>query len=73
MKGSKSVHLPRGYDEWRLSPPETDAVGVEEGQPCCRFPEDDEDMGRARKVRCDGEMVDLDGVIHCDRCGAICD
>lgn len=59
------------YDEWRLrGPEERHETGVEDGQPCERFPEPDEDMGRARPRRCTGTMVaDEDGVC-CDTCGA---
>lgn len=62
------------YDEWRLAAPDDyPEIGMEEGQPCLRFREDDEDMGGARKQRCNGEMIELDGSVYCDRCGEICD
>lgn len=58
------------YDEWRLrGPDERIEIGLEDGQPCNRFTEPDEDMGRARPRRCAGTMVDLDGDTICDRCG----
>ena len=58
------------YDQWRLSgPDEHPEIGMEEGHPCNRFPEPDEDMGRARQRRCQGEMIEVDGAICCDRCG----
>jgi len=47
-----------GYDAWRLSGHDDDRneIGTEDGQPCNRFPPDDEDMGRARPRRCTGTM-----------------
>lgn len=60
------------YDTWRLSPPETDTVGVEEGQPCGRYHEPDEDAPRGYKPKpCTGKMTDDHGVIMCDVCGEI--
>ena len=65
--------LPRDYDAWRLSgPDEGDAVGLEDGEPCNRFPEPDEDMPRGyRPKRCKGTMEDVDGFYVCDICGEI--
>ena len=46
------------YDVWKLSAPENNEIGSEEGQPCNRFPEPDEDAPRGHMpTRCDGEMV----------------
>lgn len=59
-----------GYDAWRLrGPDETDGIGVEEGQPCNRYPEPDEDMPRGYRPKpCRGEMVCEDGYVVCDTC-----
>lgn len=60
------------YDAWRLaSPDDYPEIGTEDGEPCMRFPEPDEDMGRARPRRCTGTMVEEDGTVYCDTCGEI--
>jgi len=58
-----------GYDAWRLSGHDDDRneIGTEDGQPCNRFPPDDEDMGRARPRRCTGTM-ETDQCSCCVRC-----
>ncbi len=59
------------YDTWRLTPPDAERseVGTEDGQPCLRYPETDEDAPRGyRSKPCQGEMVEEGGVIMCDRC-----
>lgn len=66
------MNLPRGYDDWRLSGPDEDRfeIGTEDGQPCNRVPEPDEDAPRGYRPRpCKGVMVDEDGVVICDTCG----
>jgi len=74
-----------GYDAWRLAAPGDEcSIGEEEGDPCNRFPEPDEDQPRGyRPTRCDGTMIradvenclcDMDG--PCNAClvaGLICD
>ena len=64
--------LPRYYDAWRLSGPDDDRpeIGTEDGQPCGRFAEPDEDAPRGyRPKQCPGYLVDDgDGGI-CDTCG----
>lgn len=52
------IALPPGYDAWRTAGPDEDRVeiGTEEGQPCNRLPEPDEDHPRPRPVRCQGTM-----------------
>lgn len=65
--------LPRDYDAWRLQgPDERHEIGVEDGQPCLRFQEPDEDAPRGHRPRpCTGTMTTEDGVTVCDRCGEI--
>ena len=48
-----------GYDAWKLAAPDDEcSIGEEEGKPCNRFPEPDEDQPRGyRPTRCDGTMV----------------
>jgi len=64
------MNLP-GHDAWRLAAPDDEcSIGEEEGQPCNRFPEPDEDQPRGYKpTRCDGTMVFYVGYIVCDVCG----
>ena len=67
--------LPPGYDAWRLAGPD-DAragIGAEDGQPCNRVSEPDEDAPRGcRPWRCTGAMTLEDGedAPICDTCGA---
>ncbi len=69
----------RGYDAWRLSTPYDDdvALGAEDGQPCNRIHEPDEDAPRGYKPRpCRGEMFIAgdesdDCWVQCDRCGEV--
>ena len=57
-----------GYDAWRLAGPDTpEPVGTEDGQPCNRYPEPDEDSPRPH--RCTGIMTYDDGQTACDVCG----
>lgn len=66
--------LPASYDAWRLSCPydDFDGVGEEEGQPCNRVHEPDEDAPRGYRPKpCNGEMIEQDGVTVCDTCGEI--
>jgi len=65
--------LPRDYDTWRLAGPDDfDSIGTEDGEPCNRFPEPDEDAPRNWKSqRCDGAMQEYDGTTACDSCGAL--
>lgn len=68
------MNLPPGYDAWRLSGPDEDRVeiGIEDGQPCNRFHEPDEDAPRGYRPRpCPGVMVEKDDAIVCDTCGEI--
>lgn len=53
------MSLPRDYDEWRLASPddESDGIGTEEGEPCNRIAEPDEDAPRGyRRKPCAGTM-----------------
>ena len=60
------------YDAWKLSAPECADIGTDEGDPCNRFPEPDEDQPRGyRPTRCDGEMVLDDGELVCNVCGEL--
>ena len=63
--------LPSNYDAWRLAgPDDTDEVGMEEGEPCNRFEEPDEDAPRGhRPWQCDGMMIDYSGEVRCADCG----
>lgn len=71
--------LPRGYDAWRLASPEDERheIGTEDGQPCLRYAEPDEDAPRGYKPKpCPGEMFiagdDTDDCwIACDTCGEV--
>jgi hypothetical protein len=68
--------LPRNYDAWRLASPfsdDLDALGVEDGDICNRFPEPDEDTPRNWRSRpCGGLMVtDAHGDVVCENCGAV--
>ena len=63
-----------GYDTWRQAAPDDDRcdVGDEEGQPCNRIEEPDEDAPRGYRPKpCPGVMIDDDGVAVCDTCGEI--
>ena len=54
------IALQASYDAWRLSSPDDESaeIGTEDGQPCNRFPEPDEDQPRGyRHKRCNGVMV----------------
>ena len=65
------------YDNWKLASPDDDRneIGTEDGQPCCRYPEPDEDAPRGYKPKpCPGEMIrsgylDDDRYIVCNTCG----
>lgn len=70
-----------GYDAWKLRGPddESDAVGQEEGQPCNRVVEPDEDAPRGYRPKpCTGTMeARHEGAeyfetswVECDQCGA---
>lgn len=71
--------LPASYDAWRLSSPEdeSDGIGTEDGQPCNRIHEPDEDAPRGYKPKpCQGVMFIAgdatdDCWIACDTCGEI--
>ena len=64
--GGEVTALPRDYDTWRLSAPEYEQIGTEDGEVCNRYPEPDEDQPRGyRPRRCNGEMQDG----SCDICG----
>ena len=65
------MNLP-GYDAWRLAAPDDEcSIGEEEGEPCNRFPEPDEDQPRGHHpARCGGTMIPDDGYLICDVCGA---
>ena len=58
----------KGYDEWKLATPwdEADEVGTEPGDECGRWQEPDEDCPKS--WRCDGTMIEEDGVVYCDTC-----
>lgn len=62
-----------GYDAWKLQgPPETDALGIVDGDTCNRCPEPDEDAPRGYRPRpCRGTMTEADGCVVCDTCGEI--
>ena len=63
-----------GYDAWKLAAPddESDAVGEEDGQPCNRIEEPDEDAPRGYRPKpCKGTMEGVDGIAVCDTCSAI--
>ena len=66
------MHIP-GYDAWRLQgPPDTDAIGIADGETCNRYPEPDEDAPRGYRPRpCDGIMEEVDGWAVCGTCGAV--
>lgn len=62
------------YDSWKLTPPDDErhAVGTEDGQPCGRYHEPDEDAPRGYKPKpCPGVMVRDDDAecAVCDTCG----
>jgi hypothetical protein len=63
------------YDRWRLSgPEEQNEIGTEDGQPCNRIHEPDEDMPRGYNPKPCGGVMNLDerdGMICCDTCGEI--
>lgn len=71
--------LPANYDAWKLASPddESDGVGAEDGQPCNRIHEPDEDAPRGYKPKpCKGTMFIAgdetdDCWIQCDTCGEI--
>lgn len=59
--------IPRHYDRDRLSAPEYEQIGTEDGEVCNRYPPEDGDHPRGyRPRRCEGEMQ-ADG--RCDICG----
>lgn len=65
--------LPRDYDTWRLAgPDQRDVVGTEDGDPCNRYKEPDEDAPRGYRPRpCRGVMVeDKHGDVACNICGS---
>lgn len=61
------------YDAWKLSgPDETPEIGTEEGDPCNRYPEPDEDQPRGYKPkRCRGMMENVDWIFVCATCGEV--
>lgn len=67
------------YDQWRLSGPDEDRhdIGTEDGKPCSRVPEPDEDAPRGYRPKpCEGVMVrwtypDTTHATYCDTCGEI--
>lgn len=66
------TQLPANYDAWRLASPddESGGVGTDDGQPCNRVQEPDEDAPRGYRPKpCKGEMTHSDGVTICDTCG----
>lgn len=68
------TELPRGYDAWRLASPDDERheIGTEDGQPCLRYPEPDEDAPRGYRPKpCRGEMVTEDDLVVCNTCGDI--
>ncbi len=62
-----------GYDKWRLQgPDETHAIGVLEGNECCRYHEPDEDAPRGHMPKpCAGTIVNDCGAMICDTCGEL--
>lgn len=53
-------------------PNDRDEIGTEDGQPCNRYPEPDEDQPRGYHAKpCPGTIEDEGGVLICDRCGEI--
>lgn len=72
------MNLP-GYDDWKLATPWDDCqeVGTEDGQPCGRYHEPDEDAPRGYRPKpCRGVMFVAgdetdDCWIACDTCGAV--
>ena len=65
-----------GYDAWRLASPDDERheIGTEDGQPCNRIHEPDEDAPRGYKPKpCKGGMNldERDGMICCDTGGEI--
>ena len=63
-----------GYDAWKLATPRDDCheIGTEDGQPCARIHEPDEDAPRAYRPKpCAGEMIEQHGVTVCDTCKEI--
>ena len=67
------THLPANYDTWRLATPydDFDGIGTEDGEPCNRILEPDEDAPRNYRPRpCEGSMVeDQHGDVVCESCG----
>lgn len=68
--------LPASYDAWRLSGPYDDQIeiGTEDGQPCMRVHDPDEDAPRGyRPMPCKGVMIADDDSewpgVTCDTCG----
>jgi len=65
------MNLPAGYDAWRLEGPDEDRIeiGTEDGQPCLRLHEPDEDAPRGYRPKpCTGTMIEQDGDVVCDTC-----
>ena len=67
----------RGYDAWRLAGPDDECheIGTEDGQPCLRVHEPDEDAPRGYKPKpCRGTMIKayaFEEGVACDTCGEI--
>lgn len=60
-----------GYDAWKMQgPPDTDAIGIADGETCNRYSEPDEDAPRGFRPRpCPGTMIETDGCVVCSHCG----
>ena len=67
--------LPANYDAWRLAgPEEPHTIGTEDGQPCNRIHEPDEDASRGYKPKpCKGVMRygEMSEFTFCDTCWEI--
>lgn len=69
--------LPENYDAWRQSSPDDERheIGTEDGQPCLRYHEPDEDAPRGYKPKpCEGMMIKayaFEEGVACDTCGEI--
>lgn len=67
------------YDTWKLASPDDESheIGAEDGQPCLRVTEPDEDVPRGYKPKpCNGTMFiggdeTDDCWVQCDTCGEV--